>query len=470
MNRGTLILVAVALAVGLYVWFAEIGADEAREEAERDSRRFLALDPDAIHTLDVPLEGGGRARLVRQDTTWQLEQPLAGAADANAVGGITSALAELESRAVIEDPDELPRYGLGEGSTRVEIWTNGEEPMVLALGRDTPIPGEVYARIEGDDSRVYTIDGARKQTFAPGLLALRDKRISALAPEDVTAFTVLDQGTPVVRIERGEIVNETDPEWRVVEPVEDTGDDRRIGRILQDLSLARARAFIDEPKPLGEYGLDAPDLLLELEAGETRERLSLARGDDVVYVSRDGAGPVFEVPERVLDQLPRDSFAYRDKTVMTIDADTIHQLELHFPRDGESYSFVRDDGSWRPTDEALGVSAVQIEDLLYGVAEMEATGIESGDDRAALGLDPPRVRAVALDETGTELGWVELGDPEAGLGTPALSSRSERVWRVINDVGEMIPLGKDAFEARWLETDEPASGEPPDAESAQDLE
>ncbi len=466
MNRSTLILVAAALTVGLYVWLVEIGGDEAREESERETRRFLALDADAIHTLELPLEDGGRARLVREGDSWRLEQPRATAADALAVGGITSALADLESRAVIEDADDLPRYGLGPDSTRVEIWANGEEPLVLALGKEVPIGGEVYALVESDSSRVYTIDFFRKQTFVPGLTALRDKRISRLEPDAVTALRVVEEGQLVVRIERQPVVNEEDPLWRVVEPIEDAGDERRIGRLLQDLSLARARAFIDEPRSPGEYGLDAPDVELELLAGETSERLSLARGENVVYVARGGGETVFEVPERVLDQIPRKSFAYRDKTVMTIDAARVHQLELHFPRDGESHSFVRDGRRWRPSGEGLEVSTVHIEDLLYGVAELEATGIESSDDRAALGLEPPLVRAVALDETGTELGWIELGDPEPGVGTPALSSRSDRIWRVINDVGEMIPLGKSAFEARWLESD--ASEAP--AESAQDLE
>jgi len=298
----------------------------------------------------------------------------------------------------------------------------------------------------------------------------------------VTALRLREEGIQVVFVEReapqaeeGENEGEqTEAGWRVVEPVEDRGDASRIRRLLQDLSLARAAAFIDEPGDPASYGLDAPALEVELMAGEVGETVALGRADGKFWARRNGAGPVFEIQERTLDNVPRTIFAFRDKTVLEIDAEAVHQLELHFPRDGASYSFVRSDEGWRAADEGVEVDSFHPEDLLFTLASLEATGIEDGEaDRAVLGLEPPLVRAVALDEAGGELGWLELGDPEPGRGMPAISSAGPRLWRVINDLGETVPLGDDVFSRVWLIQEpeaEPEEIEPPFEPSAQDVQ
>ena len=475
--KGTLALLVIALGLGAYIWFVELPGETQRLEAEQVERRFLALEADEIQALDLPLGEGARVRVRRVEDGWRLETPLGYPADRGAVDAIAGALAALESRSVIEEPvEDRASYGLGEAAERVEIFTDGEgEPaLVLRLGRDTPFDGQVYVGVEGR-TPVYTVDSYRRDALQPELELLRDKRVVTLAPADVTALLVREDGIQVASVEREARANEDDDEyeeakWRVVEPVADAGDARRIRRLLQDLSLARASAFVDEPDDLTSYGLDAPALEIELRSGETTQVVALGRAGDKFYALRDGAGPVFEVQERTLDQVPRTSFAFRDKTVLELDVETVQQLELHFPRDGASHSFVRSEEGWRSADESVEVDSAHPEDLLFTLAAVEATGIEEGEtDRAALGLDPPLVRAVALDDSGAELGWLELGDPEPGRGMPAISSAGPRVWRVINDLGETVPLGDDVFSARWLaQLPEPeAAGED---ELAEDVE
>ena len=480
--RGTLALLVIALGLGAYIWFVELGGQTQRLEAEQAERRFLGLEAEQIHALELPIGEGARARLRRGDDGWRLETPIAYRADDGAVDAIATGLASLESRTVIEEPaDDLGAYGLGDEAARVEIFTQsgaeGPPALVLRLGRDTPFDGQVYAAVEGREA-VYTIERYRRDTFQPELQLLRDKRVVILAPADVTALRVREEGIQVAFVERtppsegeGEAAGEVEADWRVVEPVKERGDPRRIRRLLQDLSLARASAFVDEPDDLASYGLDAPALQIELMAGEVSETVALGRANDKFWARRDGAGPVFEIQERTLDQVPRTSFAFRDKMVLELDAEAIHQLELHFPRDGASYSFVRGDEGWRSAGEGVQVDSAHPEDLLFTLASVEATGIDEGEvDRAALGLEPPLVRAVALDEAGAELGWLELGDPESGRGMPAISSAGPRLWRVVNDLGETVPLGEDVFRAVWLvQEPEPEAGASQNGPSAQNV-
>ncbi len=469
-GRTTLALLVIALGLGAYIWFVEIGGEQRRAEQERVEKRILALESDAIQAVELPLDDDRRARIVRQGERWALEAPISFPADQGSVTSILNALEQLESREVFEDVSErLEQFGLGEeGRQRIEVWTGENGPVVLALGGESPIGAHRYVLVEDDPSRVYTIDRYRGDSLRPALDRLRESRISRLSGDEVTAVRVRERGRVVAVAERvPSRTAEADDavlEWRVLEPVADRGDPVRIRRLIQDLSLARASGFVDEPDELSSYGLDPPELEVELVAGEESEQLAIGRGGSQVFARRADDDVVYEIHERTLEQVPRDSFAFRHKQVLSLDPAEVQQIEIHFPRGGDSHSFVRDEEGWRAVKEGVSIESERPENVVFSLEFVEATGIEAeGADRGALGLDPPSVRVVALDEKGTELGWLELGDPTPGLGMAAVSSEGERVWRVRNDLAEDIPVGAEAYENHWLTADEREAGDGEDA-------
>jgi hypothetical protein len=481
-GRTTLALVGVALALGAWVWFVEIRGEEGRLEAERAEGRLLAVEPDAVTALRVPLRSGSSAYLVREDGGWALREPIQFAADAGTVTTLLNALQQVESKSEFGDlPDDLAPFGLGDSAPRVEIWSGGEEPLVLRLGGETPLPGSVYAQLESQPDRLHTIDTYRSEALRPELQSLRESRISQIDGDAVGALRVREGKRLVAAAKRVETLAEeggdSRPEWRVLEPVEGRGDAVRIRRLVQDLSLARATAFIDAPGPLSTYGLASPEVAIELVAGDETERIILGRAGDEVYARRNGSGPIYQIHERTLQQVPRETFAFRDKEVFTLEPLDVRQIELHFAAEGESRSLVRDESGWRVVDHDEPVPTERVEDLVFALEYVEATSIEEPDvERTALGLSPPVLRIVALDGKGAELGWLELGAPTPGEGMPAVSSQNEYTWRVLNDLADTIPVGFQAYQNRWLsdfdsESDapqeEPGGGDPL---SGEDLE
>lgn len=455
-SRTTLALVGVALALGAWVWFVEIGGEQRRADAERAAGRLLAVEPDAVTALRVPLRGGSSAYLVREEQGWALREPIQFAADEGTITTLLNALQQLESKSEFGDlPDDLSPFGLGDAAARVEIWSGGDEPLVLRLGGETALPGAVYAQLESQPARVHTIDSYRSESLRPELHSLRESRISQIDGDAVGALRVREGQRLVAAAERVETLAEEGadprPEWRLLEPVEGRGDAVRIRRLVQDLSLARASAFIDAPGPLSKYGLASPEVEVELVAGDETERIALGRAGDEVYARRNAGGPIYQIQERTLEQVPRESFAFRDKQVFSLEPLDVRQLELHFAREDESRSLARDESGWRVVDHDEPVSTGRVEDLVFTLEYVEATAIEEpGSDRAALGLSPPALRIVALDGKGGELGWLELGPPIPGEGMPAVSSQSEHTWRVLNDLADTIPVGFEAYQNRWL--------------------
>jgi hypothetical protein len=173
---------------------------------------------------------------------------------------------------------------------------------------------------------------------------------------------------------------------------------------------------------------------------------------------------VLEIPDRIIDGVPRDVFEYRHKRVLTLDGDKLASLELEFPREKATQRFEREGQTWKAQDPSLDVDTIEVADLVFALESLDAKGLEEGAvDLPRLGLEPPRVRVVARDASGAELGWLELGDPDPERGLAARSSGGPEVWRVENKLGEDVPLGLEAFRNKF--TRKPAEPAPPAAES-----
>jgi hypothetical protein len=457
--RVTALLALIAVVLAAYVYLVEVRGAREKADTEQAAKRIVALEADSVTALEVPLEDGTEtARIVRDPDEldrWHLVAPIEYPADSSVVSGILSTLAGLESEAVIEDPPEdLSPFGLGGDPPTLRVSPKEGEPRVLRFGEKTPLGASRYLQLEGDP-RLFTVPDWRTSTLRPNLRSLRDKNIIHREPEDVTELRILEHGTLLAHLRRLGTDSaegaEAPSRWEIVEPIAEAGDGRRIRRLLEDLRFLRATEFVDEPGDLGDYGLDKPEVILELLAGEERARLELGRKLSKVYLRTAGHPAVFEVPERALADIPRELFSYREKQVLRIDEDAVRRIELGFPRDEVSYAFVREDNRWNVKDAEVQVDSLRIEDVLYAVRDLEATGIEEGSvEPSALGLAPAGVRVTLRDGEGQELGWLELGDPTVDAGIPARSSADDRLWRVANQLAEDVPLSLEAFRNNFL--------------------
>jgi hypothetical protein len=139
--------------------------------------------------------------------------------------------------------------------------------------------------------------------------------------------------------------------------------------------------------------------------------------------------------------------------VLTLEPDKVKGLELSYPRTGESHRFDLTGSDWKPAETGLEVRPLKVEDLLFAIASLDATGIEPPTaDRKALGLEPALVKMRALDEKGGEVGVLALGDATVDRGIPAVSSQNATVWRVSNDLGAQVPLTPEAFKNTFLKS------------------
>jgi hypothetical protein len=464
-HRFTLALVATALGAILYLQYVELPRSDRAKETEEREKKLAPFAAEAVRALELPLSGGGSARVVRDgEKTWKLETPLAYAADAGAVDGIVSALAELPVESEIREvPADLAPFGFTEPARVVRVELAEVEPIALRLGGKAPIGSTRYVLREGASPRLASVSDASLHALEPTLQTLRDKQIVRTDPDAVDALSVHAGGKLVVAAKRKPPASaDAEAEWELAEPIAEAGDADRIRRLLQDLSYLRATGFRDAPVDEKATGLAAPAVLVELRAGEQAERVAFGRGGDKVFARVAGGDVAFEVPERILADLPRDLFAYRFKTVAALPTDRAARLALYLPRDSAQFAFEKKENEWVPTGSDVRVDTYKLEDVLYAVRDLEATALVEGADLPKLGLEPPRVRVELSDAEGQSLGWVELGD-QTDDGVAARSSAGERLWRVSKEIGQDVPLSLEAWNARWVKgaSDAPAEATPP---------
>ncbi len=460
-QRWTFALLAVAAALGAWVWFGEIKGDERKQAADAATKEFFAIAPKDVTALELGLGEGKTAKLARNgDAGWKLESPVAYPADDDTVARALANLEKLSYTVVISPvPADLEQFGLGTQARHVRVFTGAGEPKEVLVGGTAPVSGGRYLGLASEPTRIFVVDSAGASGLTPTLLQLRDRRLMRAASGAVSGLTVRKNGAVVAR------ATKTDAGWQLVEPEAAPADAEKIQRTLEELSLARASDFSNPETRPEDYGFAKPDLELALVTPAGTEQLALASAGGKTWVRREGDPVLLAVNPAVQSGVPTTFFDYRAKRVLTLDTGAVHALELAFPRSGQSHRFERSGDDWKPVEPGLELRPLKLEDLVYAISSLEATGLEPASaDKKALGLEPAAVTVRALDAKGAELGALSLGDPAAPAGVPALSSQHPEVWRVSNELGREVPLSAEAFQNAFVKAPEPtpaAAATPP---------
>jgi hypothetical protein len=455
-----LALLALAAVLGAWVYFGEIRGAARKEEAELAAKRIFGVEPASVTALELGLADGKTARVVRTGTSdWKVESPVEYPADAETIQRALKALEKIQSTASITPGADLSAFGLGAAGRKLRVFTGEGDPKELVLGGPTPIAGGKYLSLASDPAHVFVVDAGGLYGLTPTLVELRDKRLlrgSEGAAGAADELTVRVRGELVAHAKR------SDSGWQLLEPEAAPADGEKIRRTLDELGLARATDFADPPAKPEDHGLAKPELELVIHSPAGEERLAIGRAGDKTWLARGGDPVLLAVNPAVATAIPTHSFDYRAKRVLALEADKVRALELSYPRSGESHRFERKGDDWKSADPAIEAKPLKVEDLLYAIASLDATGIEpAAADRKSLGLEPALVKLRALDEKGAELGALSLGDASADRGIPAASSQNGDVWRVANDLGAQLPLTPEAFKNQFLKSAESPAPAPP---------
>jgi hypothetical protein len=204
----------------------------------------------------VALRGpDGEVVVAKRDGGWQLEQPAAKPADANAVRALLSTVRNLRATDFPNDAPaeaDLATYGLDPPQRQLALTTADGKDVRLLVGKETD--QGLYVKT-GDKATTYIVGKWVAKDLAKGPNDLRDKTIVSFDPKSVTAVEVAlgDGGRYVLR--------SADGKWSLEgsdQPVNASAAESFVGA----LSRLNGNQVLGEDGDLAAYGLAAPALTL----------------------------------------------------------------------------------------------------------------------------------------------------------------------------------------------------------------
>ena len=431
--KNTLIMGALVIVLGAAVYFLEIRGAEERIEAERTADRLLRFETEDVTGLTLTT-GEATIVLTHSDDAWRVTAPYELAANDSAVDTVVNRMHSADSERLVEEQaEDLSRFGLDTPEVTATLQLSDGTTLTLALGADTPVGFNVYAR--PNDGAVFLAAGSLKDAVNKTLFDLRDRSIFDLTADQVTRVDVSSE-TLDVTVERMPPQPDGIERWAFTAPTEARADRATISTLVARLQSDRAQSYPSEQptdEELATFGLDEAATTLTLwtdeGAAHTLEIGDATEDDDGFYARRAGQDTVFVAPQSLIDLIPESLDDLRNTTVVEVARDRIESFELE--RSGESLRLEKDGLDWRIIDPALDADAASVSALLSGAQALQA--IEFGDDPVgspAYGFAYPYLRVTFNLEADT---------PAVEGGPPAPSTES-----IVLTVGGATEISEDA--------------------------
>jgi hypothetical protein len=338
-GRSFVILLALGLGLGAYIYFVEMKREPSGALEKKD--KVFALEPGTIEELEVRSAAGEVTKLKKTGTDWQITAPSTVEADQMTVSSLTSAIEGLEQqRTVDENPASVKDYGLEPPRFSVTFRRAGETTMQkLNVGNKTPTGGDLYARIEGQP-KLFLISGFLEDQLNRTTFHLQDKAVLKFTRDSVDTLSVEAADSPTIALSRKADV------WRLGAPVDAKADFTTVDGMVSQIAQAQMKEIVAPaaatPDDLKKYGLDKPQATITIGHGSTRATLAVGgKKDEGVLYARDLARPVvFTVDSTLLDGLKKkvDDLRLKDlfefRTFTAVGADFIYR--------GQTYAFKKE--------------------------------------------------------------------------------------------------------------------------------
>lgn len=401
--RSTLVLLAVAVGLGAYIYFVERHRDPA--SAPEPNEDLFTFDADDVTELEVRAEDGATTALRQDGGVWSIVAPVESAADDVAATSLAATLSSLEINRVLEEgPVDLEPFGLDAPALEIGVTAEGGDGRrQLLLGDETPTGADRYAKLAGSD-RIFLIPGHHRTTLNKTTFDLRDKTILDF---DRGALDRLE----VVSGERTIEIAKDGDDWRLDAPLAAAADFGTVEGLIGSLGSGRMQAVASESAAaLDEYGLDAPAHTVSLHAGSATATLHVgAETEDSTYYAHDAARPlVFTVDSTLVTNLERGAEEYRRKDLFAFRTFTASRLEVE--RGGDTVVFEKREApeddeeaedTWeRVAPDSGSVPHDAIDDLLAKLSGLRAESFVAS--RAEAGIGPEQTAATVRARFGDD--------------------------------------------------------------------
>ena len=151
-RRNLLVLLVILIALGSYVYFAEIrrGQSPAAETATEQSLWTMTAEDVVRLEIEQPVKASAVRLTYYGEIGWQCLEPSLEATDQERVKRIVSQLVSIRANRVLSETNEpLSVFGLAAPSYIIRLLPLGKDEIVLRIGDKNPQSTAYYVQIEG---------------------------------------------------------------------------------------------------------------------------------------------------------------------------------------------------------------------------------------------------------------------------------------------------------------------------------
>jgi hypothetical protein len=307
----------------------------ALDEPLAEWRERVVMGVPSFQVSSVTITRRGQVIRAQRDRRggWKLTQPLAVPADGAKVESLLAALAALrvgdgKAGFVADDVRELSKYGLEPAEVSVELLSTppsgAERALVLHVGKTVPDrPDRVYVR-QGDQDDVVMVDSKALVEIPRSALALRSQQVADIQPAAVSRIEVEMKGATfsLARDGRG---------WRLATPRAEKADTEAVQAFLAHIDVLQTSEFLD-PQRLRNPQVYPPAIAIKIwekDAGGPALSLRIGRYDlakKAIYAQLEHDDVVLALPDTLLAVLPKNRFAFRERTLVSQDPAKVNKL------------------------------------------------------------------------------------------------------------------------------------------------
>jgi hypothetical protein len=340
-NLGILAVVFALLLA--FVYFYEIKGEKKREEAEEKSKKLFQFEEKDIAQIDLK-NPEGLLSVQRDKDSWKMLKPVEAKADKSTCDSLAGDIVNAKVDRTIDDPNiNWKNFGLDPAATQFMVKLNSGKTYELELGEKDFSSSSVFARVPGQNKVLVLSSTLLQGDASKKTIEFRDKTVLEFQRDQLKALNVAHRDKEFKFEKSGD-------DWFIKKPFEGRGDNSEINSIASDLELAKVEDFVNPPlEGLKKYGLDKPQVRVDIFLGDNKTRKTLLIGDKIdstYYAKDDSRDVVFKLKEDLFKKLDIDPQKVRDKKLVRFDRSNLSQIDIKLT--DKIFTFARgSDDKWR---------------------------------------------------------------------------------------------------------------------------
>jgi hypothetical protein len=456
--KTTLILLAVAIALAVFVFGLDRFSQNTRERKER-AAHLVEINRTDVDGITIQ-NGAVLIKLKAQGDTWKMVAPWQDDADAEVIDQLLDAIQNLHPEDVIAELGKgdkrrqmLKDFGLNKSKLRLKLDGKNMPPQ-LEFGQDTAVQGRGYLRLQDEDA-VYVVTNDLKTIVSKTPEDFRDHRM--------TPFLTILISRAIFQVSGGEIeLAKEQDNWQLVRPIKARASNDAVADILTKMSQAQISKFVSENRSNpGSFGLDTPADVLTL-FGAEGDQFEIEIGSAVpahpesVYAGLPERNTVVEVNKgfaALFNITPND---LRDRKIGRLNSDLIDRVTIE-NAEQPRIVLAREENRWRLLSPVNRLAnAENVNRLIQEINNGEVTQFvsDTATDLTKYGLDQPRLKitfsSYSSENTAESnagevvLSTLEFGNSENGV-TYGRLKEEPYIFSITDQMFEDLPKTEYSF-------------------------